>query len=114
MRARQIWFLGPFLVPVRERRQLPLVGAPSHFRGGRALLAEALDAPGVDEFVHLLRLVGDLRVALAAVDDLDAELPREVVELPPGDQVRDLLGRPALDLPVGDQRFRRCRSGPAS
>ena len=63
-----------------EGGQFLFVRAPAHFRRGRALLAEALDAPGVDELVHLLGLVGDLRVALAAMDDLDAEAVRQVVE----------------------------------
>ena len=56
----------------RERRQLLLVGAPAHLGRRRALFAEALDAPGVDELVDFLRPVGDLRVALAAVNHLDA------------------------------------------
>ena len=72
IRARQIWFLRPVGVLVGQRRQLLLVRAPAHLGRGRAFLAEALDAPGVDELVDLLRLVGDLRVALAAVDDLHA------------------------------------------
>ena len=60
--------------------QLFLVRAPAHFGGGRAFFAEAFDAPGVDELVHLLRLVRDLRVALAAMNHLHAELPGEMVE----------------------------------
>ena len=56
--------------------------APAHLGRRRAFFAEALDAPGVDELVDLLRLVGDLRVALGAMDDLHAEFLRQLVELP--------------------------------
>ena len=73
MRARQIWF-GAVRVLVGEGGQLFFVRAPAHLGRGRAFFAEALDAPGVDELVHLLGLVGDLRVALAAMNHLDAEL----------------------------------------
>ena len=81
IRARQIWFFGAVRVLERERRQLLLVRAPAHLGRRRALFAEALDAPGVDELVHLLGLIGDLRVALAAMNDLDAELVGQMVEL---------------------------------
>src|ERR1022692_4842482 len=39
----------------------------------------------------VLRKVGDLGVALAAVDDLDAQLPGEVFEPPRGDEPRQRL-----------------------
>ena len=95
MRARQIWLRGPFGVLVGQRRQFLLVRAPAHLGRGGALLAEALDAPGVDELVHLLGLVGDLRVALAAVDHLHAELHGQVVErLRPAMSCADFLGVP--------------------
>ena len=61
--------------------QLLFVRAPAHLGRRRPLFAEALDAPGVDELVHLLGPVGDLRVALAAMNDLHAELLGQVVEL---------------------------------
>ena len=64
--ARQIWFRGPSAVLVGARRQLLLVRAPAHLGRRRAFFAEAFDAPGVDELVDLLGLVGDLRVALAS------------------------------------------------
>ena len=82
---------------VGERGQLLLVRAPAHFGGRGALLAEALHAPGVDELIHLLRTVGDLRVALAAVDHLHTQLMGEVVEGPAlrvlGDPLRLLAGK---------------------
>ena len=62
--------------------QVLFVGAPAHFGRGDALLVQALDAPGVDELVDLLGPVGDLRVALAAMDDLDAQLLGQPVERP--------------------------------
>ena len=93
----------PCPVAVGEGGQLLLVRAPPHLGGGRALLAEALDAPGVDELVHPLRLVGDLRVALAAMDDLDAQPAREVVELLLRDELADLLRGPPLGFPVRDE-----------
>jgi len=68
-----------------------------------ALLAEALDAPGIDELADLLRHVGNLGVALAAMDDLDPELLRQGVELAVGDELGDLLRLPALQLAVGEQ-----------
>ena len=82
---------------VGERGQFLLVRAPAHFGGRGALLAEALHAPGVDELIHLLRTVCDLRVALAAVDHLHAQLIGEVVEGPAlrvlGDPLRLLAGK---------------------
>jgi len=61
----------------RERGELSFVCAPAHLGGGGSLFAEAFDAPGVDELVHLFGPVGDLRVTLAAVNDLDAKLAGE-------------------------------------
>ena len=57
------------------------MGAPAHLGGGCPLFAEALHAPGIDELVHLFGLIRDLRVALAAVNDLDAELLGQVVKV---------------------------------
>ena len=65
-----------------EGGQLFFMGAPAHLGRGRPLLPEALHAPGIDELVHLFGLIGDLRVALAAVNDLDAELLGQVVKVP--------------------------------
>ena len=93
--------LRPVLVLVGVGRERLLVRSPSELGGGRALLAEALDAPGVHEFVDLLRDIRDLRVALAAVDHLDAELMGQVVELLGGDEVLERLGLPALDPLLG-------------
>ena len=72
------------------RGQLFFVRAPAHLGRRRSLFAEALDAPGVDELVDLLGLIGDLRVALAAMNHLDAELAGQVVELPRLGVLRDL------------------------
>ena len=90
--------LRPFGVLVGQRRQLLLVRAPAHFRRGGAFLAEALDAPGVDELVHLLGPVGDLRVALAAMDHLHAQLHGQAVEGLVVGQLADLVGLGADDL----------------
>ena len=89
--------LRVFEGPVGE---LLLVGAPAHLGGGRPLLAEALNAPGIDELVDLLRTVGDLRVAFAAVDHLHAELVGEVVEGARPSELADLLPLPAGELPL--------------
>ena len=79
------------------------VRAPAHLGGGGAFLAEAFDRPRVHELVDLLRLVGDLRVTLGAVDDLHAQRLGENVELAGAAELGDLLGGGALHLPVGDQ-----------
>ena len=99
--------LRPILVLEGVLRERLLVRAPAHLGGRGAFLAEALDRPGVHEFVDLLRLVGDLGVALGAVDDLHAELLREETERAGRDQAGDLFGAGApgllvLDEPVAD------------
>ncbi len=48
------------------------VGSPAHLRWRDAFFTEAFNRPGVDEFVHLLRLIADLRIALRDVNDFDA------------------------------------------
>ena len=98
---------------VREGGQLLFVRAPAHLGRRRALLAEALDAPGVDELVDLLGPVGDLRVALAAVNDLDAELMGQVVELAGRGVVRDPLGLRAGELPIGQRPLGDIEQAPA-
>ena len=77
--------------------------APAHLGRGRPFLAEALDAPGVDELVHLLGPIGDLRVALAAMNDLDAELVGQVIELLRRGMVRNPLGLRAAEFLVGQR-----------
>ena len=95
-------------VLVGQGRELLLVGAPAHLGRGDALLAEAFDAPGVHELVHLLGLVADLGVPLAAMDDLDAQLPGQVVEgaaLGQRSGARSAsapLARPSASMPGGD------------
>src|SRR5215510_14678721 len=74
--------------------------APAHLRRGGPLFAEALDAPGVDELVYLLGLIRDLRVALAAMNDLDAKLVGQVVELLRLGMVRELLRLSATEFLV--------------
>src|SRR5215813_15073897 len=76
------------------------MGAPAHLSRGCPLFAEALDAPGIDEFVHLFGLIRDLRVALAAMNDLDAELVSQVVEFLRLGVVCDLLRLSAAELLV--------------
>src|SRR5271168_364659 len=64
---------GAVLVPAAIRRKVPLVRAPAEFRGLRPFADEAIDRPGVHEFVGHLRHAGHLGVALRDVHDLDAE-----------------------------------------
>ena len=94
--------LAPGAVGVleRQRGEFSFVGAPTHLSRRRPFLAEALDAPGVHELVDLLGSIGNLRVALAAVNDLDAKLAGQVVELQGPGVVRDLLRLGAGELPV--------------
>src|SRR5262245_15703279 len=66
---------------IGKGRQLLFMGAPSHLGCGCPLLTKPFDAPCVDEFVHLLGLIGDLCVTLAAVNYFDAKLMRQMVEL---------------------------------
>src|SRR5262245_26919560 len=76
------------------------MGTPAHLCRGRALFAETLDAPGVDELVHLFGLIRDLRVALAAMNDLDTELMGQVVKFLRRGVVRDFLRLSAAELLV--------------
>ena len=71
---------GAEVVALAVAREVLLVRAPAELGGLLAFADEAVHRPGVDEFVDLLRLRGQLRVALGDVDHLDAELARE---LPP-------------------------------
>ena len=57
------------------------MGAPAHLGRGRPFFANSLDAPSVDELVYLLRLIRDLRITFAAMNDFDAELMGEMVKL---------------------------------
>ena len=83
--------LAPGAVQVLEGQggQLFFMGAPAHLCCSRPLFAEAFDAPRVDELVHLFGLIRDLRVALAAMNDLHAELVGQMVELLRPGVVRD-------------------------
>ena len=83
---------GSLVMMVGERRQLLFVRSPAHFGRGNALFAEALDAPGIDEFAHFLGPVGDLRVALAAMDHLYAQLHGEAIEGLVVDELPDFVG----------------------
>src|SRR5215510_12882680 len=76
------------------------MGAPAHLSRGCPLFAEALDAPGVDELIHLFGLISDLRVALAAMNDLDTELVGQVVEFLRLGMVSNLLRLSAAELLV--------------
>src|ERR1700734_163992 len=53
--------------------KMPLVRAPSEFGRLRSFADEAVDRPGIDELVRLLRHVGHLGVAFGDMHDLDAE-----------------------------------------
>src|ERR1039457_5737442 len=55
-------------------RKVLLVRAPTEFGGLRAFADEAVDRPGIDEVVVLLRDIRDLAVAFGDMHDLDAEL----------------------------------------
>ncbi len=59
-------------------RKMLLMRAPPQFGGLRAFTDETVDRPGIDEFIRLLRLVGDLRIAFGHVNDFDAERHREL------------------------------------
>src|SRR6266849_2112618 len=65
--------LAAEIVTPTIRREMPLMRSPTELRGLRALAEKPVDRPGVDEFARLLGDVGDLRVALGDMDDLDAE-----------------------------------------
>ena len=88
---------------IGQRRELFFVGAPAHFGRGGSFLAEAFDAPGIDELVDLLGPIGDLRVALGAMDHLDAQFHRQAVERAVGDELGDFLGIAAGDFFVVQQ-----------
>ena len=90
--------LGSVRVFDRKRGQLLLMGSPAEFRSRGSFLAESLDAPGVDEFVHFLGLVGDLSVSLAAMDDLNAQFMGEVIEALVARMRGDALGRLAREF----------------
>ena len=62
---------GSGLVEKGVLGDVTFVGAPAQFGGRYAFLEETFDAPGVDEFINSLGLIGDLGVALADVDDFD-------------------------------------------
>ena len=91
-----------------------LVRAPAQLGGRDAFFEEAFDAPGVDELVHLLGLIGDLRVPLADVDDLDAgelgQLRGNSLSRERFFQARRAAGRPVFLLGFS----RRCRAGRVS
>src|SRR3981189_1964901 len=55
------------------RREMLLMRAPAELRGLCAFADEAVDRPGIDELVRLLRHIRDLSVAFGDVHDLDAE-----------------------------------------
>src|SRR5262249_30733366 len=55
-----------------------LMRAPAEFGRLQAFGDKALHRPGVDEYVHRLRLLGALRVPLGNMDALDAELAGEL------------------------------------
>ena len=61
------------LVSAAIRRKMPLVRAPAEFGGLGPLAHEAVDRPGVDEFVGRLRHVRDLGVAFRDVHHLHAQ-----------------------------------------
>ena len=53
------------LVPSAVRREMLLMRAPAEFSGLSPFADEAVDRPGIDEFVGLLRDIRDLAVAFA-------------------------------------------------
>ena len=87
-------------VLVGQGGELLFMRAPPHLGRRRPFLAEALDAPGVDELVHLFRPIRDLRVTLAAVNHLDAELVGQVIELLGRGMVRNLFSSGAVEFPI--------------
>ena len=100
------WAIGVF---IGQAGEFFFVGAPAHFGRGGSFLAEALDAPGVDELVDLLGPIGDLRVALAAMDHLHAQFHGQAVECAVGDELADFVGlvrRRLFCRPAGGGRCR--------
>src|SRR5256885_10440038 len=71
------------MVALAVGREVLLVRAPAELRGLLAFAHESIHRPGVDEFVELLRLRRELRVALGNVNDLDPELARELTPVLP-------------------------------
>src|SRR5262249_15861691 len=74
-----------------QSRELALMSAPPHFCGRRALFPKTLDAPRSGKLVDLFGLVCNLSVGVAAVDDFDAKLVRQVIELPGGRMMGNLF-----------------------
>ncbi len=68
------------VVLVGEWRQFFFMCAPAHFGSGGAFFTKALNAPGVYEFIDFFGTIRNLRVSLAAVNDLHAQFVRKVVE----------------------------------
>src|SRR5688572_5972218 len=66
------------VVPLAVARKVLLVGTPAELCRLLPFAHETVHRPGVLELVELLRLRGELRVALGDVDHLDAELAREL------------------------------------
>src|SRR5271170_7082883 len=69
---------GAVLVPAAIGREMLFMCAPAEFRGLRAFADEAVDGPGIHEFIGHLWHIGDLRVAFRDVHHLDAECLREL------------------------------------
>src|SRR3954469_10666454 len=82
------------VVALAVTRKVLLVRAPAELGRLLAFAHETIHRPGVDEFVELLGLVGELRVALGDVDHPDAELARQLAP------VFAPLGRARVDAGV--------------
>src|SRR5262249_16175880 len=92
--------LRAFRMLIGEGGQLLFIGAPTHLGCCSPLLAKSFHAPGIDELADLFGLIGDLCVALAAVNDFDAEVVRQMIELLSLGMVGDFFCLSAAELPV--------------
>src|SRR6185437_7352838 len=72
------------VVPFAGAGEVAFVRSPAHLAGLRALAHEPVDGPGVDELAGLLGHARDLGVALRDVNDLDAQLARELAPFAAG------------------------------
>ena len=81
-RAHADLILRPALVTMRSGRQAALVRPPPKLGRRDAFFIKSFDRPGVHEFVHLLGVARDLRVALADVNDFDARELGELRKIP--------------------------------
>src|SRR5262245_50985174 len=94
-----------------QGRQLLLMGPPPHLRRCRSLFSKAFDAPRINELVDFLGPIGDLRIALTAMNNLDPKLVSQMVELSRRRVVGDPLGLCAVELPISQRSITDVQEG---